>query len=322
MGALNNKSADRAVWTSLLALILLIMASALPWRGAASAAYIAPAGPYTIGWISDTQRYSASYKETFPIMTQYLSGERDALNLGYVAMTGDLVNKGSSRSQWQTARSAMNLLEPVPYGVLAGNHDRDARGDYSSYKRYFGENHFVRKPYYGGSYKDNLAHYDMISLGETDYIFVYLSYQPDEEMMDWANAIFRAHPGRVGALCVHDYLDSKARLRAMGETLQREVVAKNPNIFLVLCGHRYTEACVPAYFDDDGNGKNDRTVYQCIANYQTMDRGGLGYIRFIEIDEGAGTLRFYTYSPLLDEYLHPRAYGKGDGEAWPLPWEP
>lgn len=275
----------------------------------------ANAAKYTIAWISDTQRYSASYKETFPVMTKYLRDERTRLNLGYVAMTGDIVKNGANGAQWQTAKAALDLLDPVPYGVLAGNHDRNGRSVYTNYTANFGEGEFSAKAYYGGSYKDNVGHYDLIRMGSTDFIFVYMSYQPDAAMIEWANSVFQKYPGRVGALCVHDYFDSSARLGGMGKTLQREVVAANKNVYMVLCGHRYTTACVPASFDDDGDGAKERTVYQCIANYQTLERGGQGYIRFIEIDEARAKLRFYTYSPLLGAF---RKTSKD--EELPLPW--
>jgi hypothetical protein len=277
------------------------------------------AGPYTIGWMSDTQRYNASYAETFQVMTEYLRNERENLNLGYVLMTGDIVGSGTSRAQWRNARAALDLLGSVPFGVLAGNHDRND-GKYANYSEFFGESYFADKPHYGGSYRDNRGHYDLISLGGTDYLFVYLSYQPGEEMIAWANSVFQTYPDRIGALCVHDYFDSNARLRGMGKTLQKEIVAKNPNLFLVFCGHRYTQDCIPVQFDDDGNGANDRTVYQCIANYQTLKGGGSGYIRFLEIDESKGQLRFFTYSPLLDEYRAPPEGANNKQEVWPLPW--
>jgi predicted MPP superfamily phosphohydrolase len=280
----------------------------------------AAAEKYTIGWLSDTQRYSSSYPETFLTMTQYLRNAREKLNLGYVALTGDIVNKGSSKAQWRNARAALDLLAPIPFGVLAGNHDRNSRGVYTNFREHFGEAYFSEKPHYGGSYKDNLGHYDLITLGSTSYVFVYLSYQPNEEMIAWANNVFAAYPNRVGALCIHDYFDSRSQLRGMGRTLQREVVAKNKNLYLVLCGHRYTQDCIPIRFDDDGNGTEDRTVYQCIANYQTLKAGGQGYIRFLEIDESKGQLRFYTYSPLLDVYRAPPKSAKNKQETWPLPW--
>ncbi len=103
---------------------------------------IAPwTAPYTIGWISDTQRYSKSYPDTFHAMTQYLRDEQEALNLGYVAHTGDLVHNGDKEAQWKNARSAMDNLLGIPHGVLAGNHDIKSKSNYS---KYFGADYFEK----------------------------------------------------------------------------------------------------------------------------------------------------------------------------------
>ena len=73
--------------------------------------------------------------------------------------------------------------------------------------------------------------------------------------------------------------------------------------------------------DDDGDGQEDRTVYQIIANYQREgDLGGSGYIRFLRIDEEAGLLRMYSYSPVLDDFNY---YDDGswlEEAVLPLPW--
>ena len=73
----------------------------------------------------------------------------------------------------------------------------------------------------------------------------------------------------------------------------------------MLSGHRYNVAAVPVSFDDDGDGTADRTVYQMIANYQAAgSEGGSGYMRFLQIDEAAGELRAYSYSPYLEDYRY------------------
>ena len=125
----------------------------------------------------------------------------------------------------------------------------------------------------------------------------------------------------MGVLLTHDYLDGNANLRSNGELLQREIVSRNPNIYLVLCGHRYTEDTLPAQFDDNGDGAMDRTVYQCIANYQNLGQGGGGYIRFLRIDETKGTIRFYTYSSYLGVYRTPPERAKNPKDTWPIPWK-
>ena len=90
-----------------------------------------------------------------------------------------------------------------------------------------------------------------------------------------------------------------------GRALQKAVLAQCPNVYLVLSGHRYNVAAVPVSFDDDGDGTADRTVYQMIANYQAAgSEGGSGYMRFLQIDEAAGELRAYSYSPYLEDYRY------------------
>ncbi len=72
---------------------------------------------------------------------------------------------------------------------------------------------------------------------------------------------------------------------------------------MVLCGHKYGAYCFPETFDDDGDGKDDRTVYQMLFNYQaSLHDGGGGYLRLMQIDETNGTFKNLTYSPLLEDF--------------------
>lgn len=275
---------------------------------------------YTIAWISDTQHYSSGAPDTFLAMTRYLKENREELNIGYVVHTGDIVSDGTSTRQWENAKRAMNELSGIPYGVLAGNHDVGSKINYKSFQKYFGEEQFSVEPYYGGSMLDNRNHYDLLTLGETEFVFVYLGYQPGDQSIAWANSVFQTYADRVGVLCVHDYINTDSSLRGMGKQLREQVVQPNPNVYMVLCGHRYTEDCLIDTFDDDGDGTPDRSVYQCIANYQNLDNGGNGYIRFMRIDEAKGTIRFYTYSPLLGKYRAIPEKAKNQKDVLPIPW--
>ncbi|MBR4080041.1 MAG: metallophosphoesterase [Christensenellaceae bacterium] len=130
-------------------------------------------GIYTIGWISDTQHYSAKYPDHFYKMTEFLNSNKDRMNLGYIVHTGDLVHNYDIDEQWQIADKAMQTIDDIPHGVLAGNHDfNNDEGTYGEYAEYFGEDRYADKAWYGGSYKDNRCHYDLITLGKTDYLFV------------------------------------------------------------------------------------------------------------------------------------------------------
>ena len=281
---------------------------------------VRPNVSYTIAWISDTQHYSADYPDTFLAMTRYLRGQQGALGIGYIIHTGDIVSISGNEKEWERAREAMDEIAAIPNGVLAGNHDRIRKG-YSNYLKYFGESFYQGKPWYGGNDGENVNHYDLITMGQTSFVFVYLSYEPDSEAISWANRIFKSYPDRVGVLCTHDYLDGSSNLGANGKKLQQKIVRPNSNVYLVFCGHRYTEDEVPVRFDDNGDGVSDRTVYQCIANYQSLDLGGSGYIRFLAFDETAGSIRFYTYSPLLNAYGAPPEQATCKTDSLLIPWK-
>jgi len=263
-------------------------------------------GIYAIGWISDTQHYSAKFNHYYYEMTEFLSTEQERINLGYIVHTGDLVHNFDNEEQWLIADKAMQTIDHIPNGVLAGNHDfNNDEGTYGEYAEYFGEERYADKPWFGGTYENNRCHYDLITLGETDYLFVYISYQPDSNSIKWANEVFAQYPDRVGILCVHDYFKTDTTLSPDGETLYKKIVKKNPNLYMVLCGHRYTVYTEDAAIDDDGDGTPDRTVHQVMANYQAAGaEGGDGYMRFMQVDEASGKIRMYSYSPAFDDYTY------------------
>lgn len=265
-------------------------------------------GAYTIAWLSDTQHYSRKYPVIYREQTQFLKDNAARLNLVYIVHTGDLVHNREDANQWAVADEAMRTIDDIPYGVCAGNHDVGTKAtdcDYSYYSRYFGEARMAGKPWYGGSYEDNRGHFDLIEAGSTQYLFVYLGYHIDEAGMAWVNRTLAAYPDRVGILCVHSYFNHDCTLTDQGELLYDGVVAKNANLYMVLCGHRYNSNCVPASFDDDGDGRPERTVLQMICNYQAAGQtGGEGYLRLMQVDEAAGELRFLNYSPLRDDFVY------------------
>lgn len=267
-----------------------------------------PEGAYTIAWLSDTQHYSNKYPALFYEQTEFLQQNVERLRLAYVVHTGDLVNDCGDAAQWEVADGAMQALSDIPHGVCAGNHDvgSDAEEyDYAAYCARFGQARFADKPWYGGGYADNRGHYDLIDAGGTRFVFAYMGYHIDQAGMDWLNETFAAYPDRVGVLCVHSYFDSDCTLTDQGRLLYDGVVAKNPNLYLVLCGHRYNSACVPAVFDDDGDGTAERTVLQMICNYQAAGHnGGDAYLRLMQVDEAAGQIHILTYSPLHDDFVY------------------
>lgn len=279
-------------------------------------------GIYTIAWISDTQHYSRKFPETFLAMTEFLREQQEALRLGYIIHTGDLVHNYDAPVEWEVAVQAMQSIRDIPHGVLAGNHDvGTSKMNYKYFRKHFGEGYTETFPWYGGGYKNNFGHYDLITLGDTDYLFVYMGYGTNSSCIRWINEVFAAYPDRVGILCLHEYLDTDMELRDIGVSIRKKVVAKNPNLYMVLCGHRYAVDHLVSTFDDDGDGTPERTVYEMISNYQAFgDFGGDGYLRLLQVDEANGKMRILSYSPTLSDYDMFDGLEQRESLVLPLPW--
>lgn len=263
-------------------------------------------GEYTLAWISDPQHYSAKFPETYYAMTEFLAENRERINIKYIIHTGDLVNNKDIDEEWQRAIKAQEAISGIPNGVLAGNHDvGNSDEDYSVFSKHFGADRYSSSTWYGGTYKDNRGHYDLIDVGDTAYIFVYMGYAPDDDCIKWLNKVFALYPDRIGVLCLHDYFKTDGELSETGEVIYKKVVKKNPNLYMVLCGHRYRIDSRDSSFDDDGDGTPDRVVHEVICNYQTAGaEGGDGYMRFMKVDEKNGVIRMYSYSPTKDDYTY------------------
>lgn len=266
--------------------------------------YYAPEGVETVAWMSDTQHYANKFPEIFPIMTGFLRDEAEKMHLVYVVHTGDLVHRNAEIENWTVAREAMDLISHIPNGVLAGNHDMEpSTGGYENYYKYFGEAWYSDMPCYGASFENNRGHYDLLTVSGRDYIFVYMSHAPDESALAFVCESFQQFPERIGILCLHDYITTEGVLSEAGWKIREKVVAKCPNLYMVLCGHRYGLYTLEDAFDDDGDGVPDRKVYEIMMNYQAAGKeGGGGYLRLMQFNEANGTISCINYSPYLHDY--------------------
>ena len=271
--------------------------------------YMAAEGVETVAWMSDTQHYANYAKnglspDIYPAMTAFLRDKAEEMNLVYVVHTGDLVHVTNKEENWKVARAAMDLLDGIPTGVLAGNHDMDPeKGGYKLYEKYFGEKQYDQQPCYGESFENNRGHYDLVTICGRGYIFVYMSHAPDKNAIRFMVKSFQKYPDRVGILCLHDFITTEGTLSEAGQMLRDEVVAKCPNVYMVLCGHRYGLYTLEDAFDDDGDGVKERTVYEIMMNYQAAGKeGGGGYLRLMQFDEENHEIRCINYSPYLNDY--------------------
>lgn len=248
---------------------------------------------HTLVLVSDTQRYAQEDADTNMAMIKALADDAEKYHIEYVAHAGDLVQTPEHEDEWEVAKSALSQLDGIiPYGVLAGNHDqqtKDAR--FENYGRYFGDEFYSGRDYFGGSFENCRAHYQLVKIGNVEFVIVYISDDPNKACVEYANEIFSSYPDRVGILVTHKYLEADQSLEEMGEYMLEHIVKPNPNVAMVLCGHESAAGCLETGLSDG------RRVLQIIGNYQDA---GNGYMLYLQIDEAKGTITGMPYSPITN----------------------
>jgi hypothetical protein len=250
-------------------LIFAISITAFTTLLAACGGQGAPASP-TVVWLSDTQHLSYSKESIDPVM-QKIADEQKKENIVYVTHTGDIVQNADDEDQWNNMRAGFDILEKagIPYGTLAGNHDQgNAVVGMKNYNKYFGE----------------ARSYDTVTLGEKEFIFVYLSDDPELEDVAWAKATFDENADKEGVLCVHDYLEEGGCKSPMGEYLAENIVSPCKNIRMVLSGHEENEITEEQVYEG-------RTVIECGFNKQNTPGA---HIRLIHYNPETDTFTFET----------------------------
>lgn len=260
---------------------------------------------FSFAWISDPQYYVESWPDHYPEMNQWILDNRNRYNIKYTINTGDLIDEWDREEQWKISDQAQKLFDDagMPNGVLAGNHDvASGNEEYDSYWKYFGEDRYNKNIYYGGSYRNNLGHYDLISAGGQDFIILYMSWDCYKPEVDWMNEVLAKYPERKAIIAMHRYLKQGGTLDYSGMLVQEQVVAKNPNVFAVINGHYFGAAIKVDGFDDNGDGVKERKVYQICTDYQGAAQGGLQYIKMLYFDLKNGKIYMNSYSPYLNDF--------------------
>ncbi|WP_059105368.1 metallophosphoesterase [Shouchella shacheensis] len=285
-------------------LILILFVSLSAFIGPTEHSLAKSNKPFTMAWMSDTQYYSESYPYIFDQMTQWLVDNQQKENIKYAFHTGDIVDKMNDDFQWTQADLALNRLDEAkfPYGVLAGNHDvGHDKEDYSTFGSLFGDKRFAEAPHYKGSFENNRAHYDQMSIGGHKFLMLYIGWGLNDEVLHWAQTVLDAHPKHAVILSTHRYLQEDGKRSDDGEKLFRELVVPYPGVQLVLSGHFHGTSQRFDKLDDDEDGVNERTVVQILSDYQGYRDGGNGFMRLFTFQPKSQSVMIRTYSPYTGE---------------------
>lgn len=261
--------------------------------------------PFSMVWFTDSQYYAKSFPTIYDFLGDWFVNEYKKGAFGYVINTGDIVDVASDANQWEVASRNFKKLDDakVPYGIVAGNHDAIIIGiDYSMFSKYFGTFRYEGKSWYGGNMDNNRNHYDLVSFGCHEFIILYLGYgtETTKETIHWSNDVLRKYSERTAILAVHEYLEDTAELTKMAKNIFDNIVVKNDNVMIVLCGHNHGAARnIKTVTNSDGS---TRKVIEILSDYQNAPNGGDGYLRYLNFDPAAGTLNVVTYSPYKNKY--------------------
>jgi len=280
-----------------------------------------PTTNFTIVHLPDTQFYALAGSPIFATQTQWIVDNMDEYNVEYVAHSGDCVENADLGSEWQLADVAMSNLENsgttgladgIPYGVAVGNHDQfpkdepgtlfDQGSTTTQFNQWFGAPRFEGRGYYGSHYGiNNDNHYDLFSAAGLHFITVYMEFMPDDttlrqSVLDWADQLLTDFPSRRAIVVSHYLLhdDEQATFTDQGQATY-DVLKHHSNLFLMLTAHSSGEAR-----RSDTFGGN--TVHSLLANYQSRDNGGDGWLRMLEFAPFADEIRVRTYSPSLGQW--------------------
>ncbi len=142
---------------------------------------------------------------------------------------------------------------------------------------------FAGRDWYVDSFRGGANSAQTFTAGGYRFLHIAIQMQADDAVLAWVESVLVAHPGLPTILTTHDYLNPRGERgpnpivdldrvdpdeHNSAEELWQKLIARQDQIFLVLCGHHHGQA-LRSEPNDAGH-----SVHQILADYQ--DRGQVG----------------------------------------------
>lgn len=285
---------------------------------------------FAVVGIPDTQNYSDLYPAIFVDQTSWVAANLENLDIRFVTHFGDLVQHADREEEWINADDAMVLIDEsgVPQGVTSGNHDITPNGlsgePYipGNYLDFFGPQRYLGTPYFMTASPTGMSSWQVFAGDDREFIGLSVECETAASELAWAQGVLDRNRDKAVMFTTHRYLQDAEDYTAgvpivssgrypdiwylvepprqpngiRAEELFQWFIRRNPNIFLVNCGHFHEE------YRQTSTNVAGLPVHEVLADYQDDPNGGDGWLRIMEFDVAAGRIEFESYSPYLDEY--------------------
>jgi len=202
---------------------------------------------FSIVVLPDTQYYHGNYGYVFQDQVNWVVAHQNAFNVKAVVGVGDIVDGGGYpvdsagnvtgtcrtvppsgwQTQWQQARSAINVLNAhgIYYQPTIGNHDYDCEADRpqprsaSNYFHHFGNLGISPSAYFLDQYGNRTPNfYKTMKIGSAKFMILSLELFPQSWVVNAANALIAQFNGPV-IVATHAYLSSDGSGPTFGATV-------------------------------------------------------------------------------------------------------
>jgi hypothetical protein len=282
---------------------------------------------FSIILLPDTQHYTSSYPEMIYKQMDWIVENKNPLNIQYVIQLGDLTNNNKEYA-WEVASKSFKILENkgIPYSIVYGDNDMknpdknyyDGTRHTEYLHKYFPVSRFEKQSAWwrGGFYDPSVIdnYYCLFNYKDFKFLIMNLELAPRSAVLKWADTIIAQNESRKVILVTHDYLDGNGNhlndLKSFGlngrdkegklkgnnaDAVSKKLVMKNPNVILVLCGHKEGEFQKEVKVKKSEDFEKSRKVFEILSDFQDEK------IKGIDEKSGKGLLRVLKFYPEKNE---------------------
>ena len=209
-----------------------------------------------------------------------------------IMQSGGTVERFDDEDSWKAVSDKVNELKgKSPYMTVAGESDISA--DTANYEAF--TSHNLTKLPASQMFENGKVWYQ--TLDSYNMLFIGIGYDVNEDSTEWIdyvnNVISKYHNFSV-VLVVNSYMTADKQLTRMGDIVEKNIVAKNSKVRLVLCGAETgAERMTKSY---DGREVN-------VLLFSLAGNDQLGFVRTLTIDSEKKTIEIKTINAATNETL-------------------